>query len=83
MIDKFRGPEDEDHDPFAETRTDRSIASRQNEYQQKRLHRQISPERNDPFADGKLNYPLFLFFPDVKNGKPRPCEFVKFRRPRM
>lgn len=60
MIDKFRGPEDEDHDPFADTRTDRSIASRQNEYQQKRLHRQISPERNDPFADGGTT-------PDMRN----------------
>jgi splicing factor 3B subunit 1 len=42
---------EEDHDPFAETRRDKSIASRQNEYQQKRLTaRQISPDRIDPFA---------------------------------
>ena len=46
------GPSEDNYDPFAETRRDKSIASRENEYRQKRLHRQISPERHDPFADG-------------------------------
>ena len=49
--------EDPDYDPFADTRKDRSIASRQNDYQKKRLTaRQISPERIDPFAGEFCNY---------------------------
>ena len=58
LLNKFRSVEDANYDPFAETRRDKSIASRQNDYQQKRLTaRQISPERIDPFAGGKSYLP--------------------------
>merc|ERR1711973_657660 len=51
LLNKVGTTEDPDYDPFADTRKDRSIASRQNDYQKKRLTaRQISPERIDPFA---------------------------------
>lgn len=39
-------------DPFAETRIP-TIAERQNSYQSRGRNRQISPERSDPFLDGK------------------------------
>jgi hypothetical protein len=65
LLNKLGTTEEANFDPFAETRRDKSIASRQNEYQQKRLTaRQISPERIDPFA-GKF----FLFFCILKAPK--------------
>ncbi|KAL1932755.1 hypothetical protein VTP01DRAFT_8433 [Rhizomucor pusillus] len=39
------------HDPFAETRKERTIAGRQNEYQKRRFNRMLSPERADAFAE--------------------------------
>lgn len=42
---------DEDHDPLATNRVPR-IVDREDEYRARRLTRQISPPRIDPFADG-------------------------------
>lgn len=39
------------HDPFAQTRKERTIAGRQNEYQKRRFNRMLSPERADAFAE--------------------------------
>lgn len=44
---------DKDYDPFADRRRP-TIADREDEYRQKRRKMIISPERIDPFADGKL-----------------------------
>ncbi|XP_013146010.1 PREDICTED: splicing factor 3B subunit 1 [Papilio polytes] len=42
---------DKDYDPFADKRRP-TIADREDEYRQKRRRMIISPERNDPFAEG-------------------------------
>lgn len=44
----------EDFDPFAEHRRP-TIADREDEYRAKRRKLIISPERVDPFAEGKFN----------------------------
>ncbi|CAG8707327.1 17219_t:CDS:2, partial [Acaulospora morrowiae] len=44
---------DEDVDPFKERTGSRRIIDRQSEYHARRLNRAISPERNDPFAEGE------------------------------
>ena len=41
----------EDYDPFSEHKT-KTVASRETEYQARRMNQQISPARLDPFADG-------------------------------
>lgn len=46
------------YDPFAEHRPQK-IAEREDEYKARRRQMIISPERLDPFADGKLCYFLF------------------------
>ncbi|KAI8878020.1 splicing factor 3B subunit 1 [Backusella circina FSU 941] len=38
------------HDPFAESKRERTIAGRQDEYQQRRFNRMLSPSRKDAFA---------------------------------
>lgn len=43
--------ENDNYDPFAETRS-KTIAEKEDEYRQKRRRLVISPERADPFADG-------------------------------
>ena len=49
----------EDFDPFAEHRRP-TIADREDEYRAKRRKMVISPERIDPFAEGKIiSYPSF------------------------
>jgi len=53
----------EDIDPLADRRRP-TIADRENEYTQKRRRIVISPERADPFADGKLK--IFDCFEIVK-----------------
>lgn len=45
---------DKDYDPFADKRRP-TIADREDEYRQKRRRMIISPERMDPFAEGKIN----------------------------
>lgn len=55
----------QDFDPFAEHRVPK-IADREDEYRARRRQMIISPDRHDPFADGKfslpyavhLNYPI-------------------------
>lgn len=46
---------DEQYDPFAEHRPQK-IAEREDEYKARRRQMIISPERLDPFADGKFCY---------------------------
>lgn len=48
----FHFQSDKDYDPFAEKRRP-IIADREDEYRQKRRRMIISPERMDPFAEGK------------------------------
>ena len=48
----------QDIDPFAETRRKR-IAERESDYQARRHQAVISPERADPFADGKSRNSFF------------------------
>ena len=48
FFDEAKG--DADDDPLAHTRPARVI-DRETDYQKRRLHRQLSPERADPFAD--------------------------------
>lgn len=43
----------QDYDPFAEHRVPK-IADREDEYRARRRQMIISPDRHDPFADGKL-----------------------------
>lgn len=43
---------EKDYDPFADRRR-ATIADREDEYRKKRRMMIISPERVDPFADGK------------------------------
>ncbi|KAG1467865.1 hypothetical protein G6F56_004173 [Rhizopus delemar] len=38
------------HDPFADSMRERTIAGRQNEYQQRRFNRMLSPSRKDAFG---------------------------------
>jgi splicing factor 3B subunit 1 len=40
------------HDPFADSMRARTIAGRQNEYQQRRFNRMLSPSRKDAFGEG-------------------------------
>lgn len=40
------------HDPFADTMRERTIAGRQDEYQQRRFNRMLSPSRKDAFTEG-------------------------------
>ena len=49
----------EDFDPFAEHRRP-TIADREDEYRAKRRKMVISPERADPFAEGKCIFLLFI-----------------------
>lgn len=49
----------EDLDPLADRRRP-TIADREDEYRQKRRRLQISPERADPFADGRFHYEYFF-----------------------
>uniref|UniRef100_A0A1B6CJ24 Splicing factor 3B subunit 1 domain-containing protein n=1 Tax=Clastoptera arizonana TaxID=38151 RepID=A0A1B6CJ24_9HEMI len=44
-----------DYDPFADRRR-QTIAEKEDEYRQKRRRMIISPERIDPFADGRKNF---------------------------
>jgi splicing factor 3B subunit 1 len=53
------GRNDKDHDPFAERRVPR-IADREDEYRAMRRKTVYSPDRLDPFADGRV--PLFIFY---------------------
>lgn len=39
------------HDPFADTMRERTIAGRQDEYQQRRFNRMLSPSRKDAFGE--------------------------------
>ncbi|KAI9335401.1 splicing factor 3B subunit 1 [Pilaira anomala] len=39
------------HDPFASTMRERTIAGRQDEYQQRRFNRMLSPSRKDAFSE--------------------------------
>jgi splicing factor 3B subunit 1 len=39
------------HDPFADTMRERTIAGRQDEYQQRRFNRMLSPSRKDAFTE--------------------------------
>ncbi|KAI7896663.1 splicing factor 3B subunit 1 [Mucor mucedo] len=43
------------HDPFADTMRERTIAGRQDEYQQRRFNRMLSPSRKDAFTEGGDN----------------------------
>lgn len=50
-----------DYDPFAETRV-KTVGEKEDEYRQKRRKiAAISPERVDPFADGKCQFINKLF----------------------
>lgn len=53
-VDSFQG-EKEDFDPFADRRRP-TIAEKEDEYRQKRRRLVISPERADPFADGRFQF---------------------------
>lgn len=44
---------DKDHDPMAQYKRP-TIADREDNYRARRQMQVISPERNDPFADGRL-----------------------------
>lgn len=55
----------DDVDPFEETRT-RTIAEREDDYHARRRKLQISPERRDPFLEGRR----ILFF-DSSDGRDR------------
>ncbi|CAG8762146.1 16643_t:CDS:10 [Dentiscutata erythropus] len=44
---------DDEVDPFKERQGSRRIIDRQSEYHLRRLNRAISPDRNDPFAEGE------------------------------
>lgn len=43
------------HDPFADTMRERTIAGRQDEYQQRRFNRMLSPSRKDAFSEETNN----------------------------
>ncbi|GAA5802865.1 splicing factor 3B subunit 1 [Helicostylum pulchrum] len=43
------------HDPFASTMRERTIAGRQDEYQQRRFNRMLSPSRKDAFGEENTN----------------------------
>lgn len=47
------------YDPFAEHRPQK-ISDREDEYKKRRQKMIISPERHDPFADGKFYITIFL-----------------------
>lgn len=47
------------YDPFAEHRPQK-ISDREDEYKKRRQKMIISPERHDPFADGKFSHHPFL-----------------------
>lgn len=50
---------DEQYDPFAEHRPQK-ISDREDEYKKRRQKMIISPERHDPFADGKFHTTILL-----------------------
>lgn len=43
------------HDPFADTMRERTIAGRQDEYQQRRFNRMLSPSRKDAFGQDQVD----------------------------
>lgn len=52
------------YDPFAEHRPQK-ISDREDEYKKRRQKMIISPERHDPFADGKFHTIILLFILSV------------------
>uniref|UniRef100_A0A4W6FEY0 Splicing factor 3b, subunit 1 n=1 Tax=Lates calcarifer TaxID=8187 RepID=A0A4W6FEY0_LATCA len=67
---------DEQYDPFAEHRPQK-IAEREDEYKARRRQMIISPERLDPFADGKFSH--FLFSLHLPHFLPlQPVSFFPF-----
>ncbi|KAI9474310.1 MAG: splicing factor 3B subunit 1 [Benjaminiella poitrasii] len=54
IIDEAREGADA-HDPFADTMRERTIAGRQNEYQQRRFNRMLSPSRKDAFGQDQVD----------------------------
>lgn len=61
---------DEQYDPFAEHRPQK-IAEREDEYKARRRQMIISPERLDPFADGKFcSFVTFLHLPKFLASSP-------------
>lgn len=60
LFDTFLLQSDKDYDPFADKRRP-TIADREDEYRQKRRRMIISPERNDPFAEGMLILDMCLY----------------------
>jgi len=50
---------EKDHDPMAQYKRP-TIADREDEYRARRRNQVLSPDRSDPFLDGKL-LPLYVF----------------------
>ena len=57
--------QNEEVDPFAHTKA-QTIASREDQYRQRRMQQEISPPRFDPFADGgKTPDPSAVQYKDI------------------
>lgn len=54
----FRQQNEPDYDPF-EARRVKTVGEKEDEYRQKRRNQILSPERIDPFADGKCRIAIF------------------------
>ncbi|CAG8513223.1 18074_t:CDS:2, partial [Racocetra fulgida] len=71
---------DDEIDPFKDRQGSRRIIDRQSEYHSRRLNRAISPERNDPFAEGEDGKGDSRSYADVMREAELEREEVRVRR---